>query len=252
MALALLADIHGNLTALEAVLDDMGIFDVEDILCLGDAANFGPQPQETLRRVRELGPKVVMGNTDAYLLRPRTLRDVPAPDENTDFFLAVEAWSAEQLTEHDLAYVRTFQETVRLNWEGLDVLAYHGSPKSYDDPVRATTPDEVLDGYFAGESADFYVGAHTHEQFVRRYHGARLMNPGSVGLSFVKTPEGRWVNYPLAEYALLDVVNGEPNLTFRRVPYDAETYVESVRNSGMPFQDRMLEDFKPGRVKPRP
>ena len=74
---------------------------------------------------------------------------MPAPDENTDFFLAVEAWSAEQLTEHDLAYVRTFQETVRLNWEGLDVLAYHGSPKSYDDPVRATTPDEVLDGYFA-------------------------------------------------------------------------------------------------------
>ena len=73
MALALLADIHGNLTALEAVLDDMDIFDVEDILCLGDAANFGPQPQETLRRVHELGPKVVMGNTDAYLLRPRTV-----------------------------------------------------------------------------------------------------------------------------------------------------------------------------------
>ena len=78
------------------------------------------------------------------------------------------------------------------------------------------------------------------------------MNPGSVGLSFVKTPEGRWVNHPLAEYALLDVVNGEPNLTFRRVPYDAETYVESVGNSGMPFQERMLEDFKPGRVKPQP
>ncbi len=177
---------------------------------------------------------------------------MPAPDENTDFFLAVEAWSAAQLDETDLAYVRTFQDVVRLKWAGLDLLAYHGSPKSYDDPVRATTPDEVLDGYFAGESADLYVGAHTHEQFVRRYHGARLMNPGSVGLSFVITAEGRAFNRPVAEYALLDVVNGEPNLTFRRVPYDAETYVESVRNSGMPFQDRMLEDFKPGRVKPQP
>ena len=250
MALALLADIHGNLTALEAVLDDMAAFKVEGFLCLGDVANFGPEPKETLRRLQSLEPKTVMGNTDAYLLKPRTLQDVATPDENTDFFLAVEAWSAAQLEDDDLAYIRTFQETVRHPWHDLTILAYHGSPKSYDDPVRATTPDEVLDGYFEGESAALYVGAHTHEQFVRRYHDARVMNPGSVGLSFVITVENKAVNYPVAEYALLDVVRGEPNLTLRRVLYNAEACVESVRKSEMPYQERMLSDFKAVRFKP--
>ncbi|CAN5848077.1 metallophosphoesterase family protein [soil metagenome] len=245
MALALLADLHGNLTALEAVLEDMSRFDIESVLCLGDVANFGPQPQATLRRLRNLEPDIVLGNTDAYLLKPRTLKDVTAPDDNTDFFLAVEAWSAEQLEASDRAYIRTFQKTVRLEVAGLNILAYHGSPKSYDDPVRAGTPDEVLDGFFEGETADLYLGAHTHEQFVRRYHTARVMNPGSVGNSFVIAADGRAFNYPIAEYALLDVLHGEPNLTFRRVTYDAEAYVASIRESGMPFQDRMLEDFKP-------
>ncbi len=245
MALALLADVHGNSTALEAVFRDMCRFEIEDILCLGDVANFGPEPQATLRRLQGLEPKTVMGNTDAYLLQPRTLQDVAAPDENTDFFLAVEAWSAAQLDENDLDYVRTFQETVRHPWEGLNILAYHGSPKSYDDPIRATTPDEVLDTYFEGESADLYIGAHTHQQFVRPYHSARMMNPGSVGNSFVITAAGLAFNYPVAEYALLEVVNGEPNLTLRRVRYDAEAYTESVQKSGMPYQERMLKDFKP-------
>lgn len=250
MALALLADVHGNSTALEAVLRDMAAFQIEGFLVLGDVANFGPEPQATLRRVRDLEPQVVMGNTDAYLLQPRTPQDVATPDENTDFFLAVEAWSAAQLGADDLAYIRTFQPTVRLEWNGLNLLAYHGSPQSYDDPVRATTPDEVLDGYFSGNPADLYIGAHTHEQFVRRYHTARLLNPGSVGNSFAITANGKGINYPVAEYALLEVVKGEPNLTLRRVSYSAEAYAESVRKSGMPFQERMLSDFEPKPVRP--
>ena len=225
----------------------MGNFEIEGLLCLGDVASFGPQPQATLRRFQALNPKIVMGNTDAYLLHPRTHADVAARDENTDFFLAVEAWSATQLDEHNLAYVRTFQPTVRQTWGGLDILAYHGSPQSYDDPIRATTEDRVLDNYFQDQTADLYLGAHTHEQFVRRYRSARVVNPGSVGLSFVVTPDGTGVNYPVAEYALLDVVSGEPNLNLRHVPYDAAAYVESVRKSGMPDQDRLLKDFKPAR-----
>ncbi len=247
--LALLADIHGNLTALGAVLRDFERFEPDDILCLGDMASFGPQPQETLRRLRELNPQVVMGNTDAYLLKPRRLEDVKNPDENTSFFLEVEAWSAAQLNTGDLEYVRTFQPTIRLELDGLSLLAYHGSPKSYDEQIRATTPDETLDAYFEGEAADLYIGAHTHEQFVRRYHASILMNPGSVGLSFVVTPEGKGVNHPIAEYAWLEVANGEANLSFRRVPYDLDALTETVRKSAMPHRERWLEDFRP--VRPR-
>lgn len=242
--LAVLADIHGNLTALEAVFADLERVEVTSVLCLGDVASFGPQPREALRRLRELNPQLVMGNTDAYLLKPRTLEDVTKPDADTPVILAIEAWSAEQLDEEDLAYVRGFAPTVRLELGGREILAYHGSPRSYHDPIRATTADEMLDGYFASEPADLYLGAHTHEQFVRRYRAAILMNPGSVGLSFVALA-GEGVNYPVAEYALVEVAKGLPNIALRRVPYDLGALTAAVHESNMPHPERWLEDFRP-------
>lgn len=247
--LALLADVHGNLTALDAALADMAQFGPSGVLCLGDVASFGPQPRETLRRLRALNPRMVMGNTDASLLAPRNLTDVEAPNADTAVILDIEAWSAAQLEADDLAYVRTFAPTLGLELAGLSLLAYHGSPRSYDDPIRASTPDELLDGYFSGEAADLYLGGHTHEPFVRRYYSSLLLNPGSVGLSFV-IREGKALNHPVAEYALLDVKEGQPNLQFRRVPYDLSALVAAVKGSAMPHQERWLADFRPLRPAP--
>lgn len=243
--LAVLADIHGNLTALEAVLEDLARFEVGGVLCLGDVASFGPQPRKTLRRLRKMNPQMIMGNTDAYLLEPRTEAEVARPDEDTPFILEVEAWSAAQLSEDDLAYVRSFAPSLRLELAGLEILAYHGSPQSYHDPIRATSEDAVLDGYLGGAPAGLYLGAHTHEQFARRYRAAILANPGSVGLSFVVL-EGEGVNCPVAEYALVEVANGLPNIALRRVPYDLAALRSAVRASDMPQQERWLSGFRPG------
>ena len=167
--IAVLADVHGNLAALEAVLADLLRFDVDEVLCLGDVANLGPRPSATLKRIQALEPLTVMGNTDAYLLRPRTIRDVASPNDATQIFLDIERWSAEQLDDADREYVSGFAPHLTLDRDGLSVVAYHGSPRSYDDPVRATTSDETLDGWFEGFPARLYLGAHTHEQFARRY-----------------------------------------------------------------------------------
>ena len=114
MKLALISDIHGNLSALEAVLNDFETTAPDKTVLLGDVANFGPQPHETLARFRELDFPTVMGNTDASLLQPPTLEDIKNPTDDTLFFLAVEGWCAEQLTEDDRNYVRTFQPTIKL------------------------------------------------------------------------------------------------------------------------------------------
>lgn len=244
MPLALLADIHGNLSALDAALKDMEAFRVDRILCLGDVACFGPQPRATLRRVRGLGCPTVMGNTDAYLLKPRTLDAVATPDDDTPRFLELEAWSAEQLDDGDKAFIRTFRPTVRLEYEGVSLLSYHGSPRSYDDIITATTADEVLDGYFAGHDALLFAGGHTHTQFVRRYHGSRIINPGSVGLPYLtEKGTGRATNPAVAEYALVEALKGEPTITLRRVPYDVELIVAAVEASGMIHADWWLEGF---------
>lgn len=242
--IALLADVHGNLPALEAVLADMLRYDVDEVLCLGDMANLGPRPSASLKRIEALEPLTVMGNTDAYLLEPRTADDVEHPNDATPMFLDIERWSAEQLDDADRAFIRTFAPQLTLEFAGLSVTAYHGSPRSFDDPVRATTPDETLDGWFDGHAARLYLGAHTHEQFVRRYRDAIVANPGSVGMSFVKargSDDG--TNLPVAEYALLQVLGGEPNLHLRRVPYDLQAYRSAVLDSGMPHAEAWLAQF---------
>lgn len=242
--LALLADVHGNLTALEAVLADLQRFPVEAVLCLGDMANLGPRPPETLHRLRALAPALVMGNTDASLLKPRTVADVAKPTADTPVILDIESWCAEQLDDEDRDFLRGFEPSLRSDLGGLRLLAYHGSPKSFDDPIRATTADEILDGYFEGEAADLYLGAHTHEQFARRYRAAIVANPGSVGLAFRADEGGGTVNVTIAEYALLEVTDGQANLHLRRIPYDLDALRAEVERSGMPHGDRWLEDFR--------
>lgn len=242
--IAVLSDIHGNLPALEAVLADLLRYDVEGVLCLGDVANLGPRPSGSLKRLQALEPLTVMGNTDDYLLSPRTIDDVAEPTAATRMFLDIERWSAEQLDDDDREFVRSFAPSLELEVEGLEVVAYHGSPVSYDDPIRPLTPDETLDDWFAERPARLYLGGHTHEQFVRRYRDAIVANPGSVGLSFVKAfsaDDGR--HLPVAEYALLQVLAGEPNLHFRRVPYDLNVYYEAVKESGMPHAEAWLSQF---------
>jgi predicted phosphodiesterase len=241
--IALISDMHGNLPAFEAVLEDIQHQGITQYLCLGDAANFGPQPKETLERLRTLACPVVMGNTDDSLLKPRTLADVKNPNEDTPFFLEVEAWCAEQLDDDDRDFVRTFQPTVALELDELNLLAYHGSPKSYHDPIVATTPEETLNGYFENAEANLYAGGHTHEQFVRRYFQARVMNPGSVGLPYILKRDGGAIVPPFAEYAVLETTP-EVNITFKRIPYEFEKLAKAVRASKMPYAEKWLEDFE--------
>lgn len=237
--IAVIADVHGNLAALEAVIADMLRFDVEEVLCLGDVANFGPEPSATIARLRSLEPLTVMGNTDDYLLKTRTVADVASPDELTPTILEIEAWCAGRLSDEDRSWVRAFPPTRELELNGCRVLAYHGSPKSYDHPVTPETPAELLDGYFAGTEAKLYLGAHVHHQFVRKHRRSVVANPGSVGMAYDRPADGG-ERIAVAEYALLQVVDGEPNLHLRRVPYDVELLREAVARTGMPHADFYL------------
>ncbi len=235
MKLAVLSDTHGNLNALEAVLADIEDIGVSQIVCLGDVASFGPQPRETLRRVQALGCPVVIGNADAAMLEP-------VPDDTTAHFSDVIHWCAKQLTEADRDFIRTFQQTVRLELGGVPILCFHGSPKSYSDIITATTPDEELSTFFK-DRAPLMFGGHTHTQLLRRYQNLTFVNPGSVGLPFEILADGTVRNPARAEYALVEVINAQPSVTFRRVPYDLAPLLEAVRESGMPHGESWSADW---------
>ena len=245
--LAILSDAHGNAVALEAVLADLKQFPVDGYICLGDMISFGPQGSECLRLIKSLNCPLIMGNTDAYLLKPRTLDDVENPTEDTAFILELENWSAEQLAEADRAAISRFKSSHSFSYDGLTILAYHGSPKSYHDAIVATTATDVLEGYFEASKErppQLFMGGHTHTQFIRRHYASHVMNPGSIGLPFFTFKDEEAVNPILAEYALLDVLDGAPQIYFRRVPYNLESLVDSVKASHMLYADKWLSGFQ--------
>lgn len=230
MKLAVFGDVHGNLAALGATLNDAQKQSADSFVCLGDVASFGPQPRETLRRVQVLGCPIVMGNADWELLDAPTRETLKTSGAA---FFDIASWCAEQLTEEDRAFIRTFEKVVRLELDGLPILCFHGSSQSYDDQIVSTTPDEILAG-FLGEHAPLMLGGHTHVQLLRRYQDVTFVNPGSVGTPYELLPNGTVRNPAWSEYALVETVRGQPSVTFRRVPYDVTTVLEAAEWSGMP------------------
>ncbi|HEX4208281.1 MAG TPA: metallophosphoesterase family protein [Ktedonobacteraceae bacterium] len=243
MRIALLADIHGNLVALETVLHEVAMESVDRIICLGDVAALGPQPHEAIDRVRQLQCPVILGNTDAWLLSPSG-----AKTSDSETLRTITSWCAEQLIPEDRSYLQTFSPLLEFPLdEGRTVLWYHGSPRSFDDVIAATTPDVVVEQMLAGFAATVMVGGHTHIQMIRRYKDAYLVNVGSVGLPGVNAgspalPDNHHVHW--AEYALLSIEAGRLSIDLRRTPLDMTTVLNTGTCSGMPHIEWWMQKWE--------
>jgi predicted phosphodiesterase len=235
MRIALLADIHGNLSALEAVLAALQAEAVDQLICLGDVAAVGPQLHEVIARLRDLGCPAVKGNTDAWLSDDAVwarMKELLPPD-----VAEIVAWNLTQITADDRAYLHALPAGYEMDLGGgQTLLCYHGSPNSYDDILLATTAAEDVDRMLAGWSGTVLAGGHTHVAMLRRHGEMVLLNPGSVGSPMVVFPEIR--RNPLwAEYLLLDVVNGRIDTTFRHVLLDETAVLQAAHQAQMPHAD---------------
>jgi predicted phosphodiesterase len=233
--IAILADIHGNLSALDAVLAQIATEGIERVVCLGDVATLGPQPHEVIARLRGLGCPVVMGNTDADLLALAREADAAGAiwgSQDFDF----DRWCAARLTADDLAYLRTFEPMIGVSLaDGATLLCYHGSPRSYDERITAETTDVALHEMLAETPAHLYAGGHTHQQLLRRYRDALVLNPGAVG--FAKdaiAPAASVRNPSWAEYAVIASDGGQLDVSLRRVRFDLDALFAALDASGIP------------------
>jgi len=233
MRIGLISDIHGNRLALDAVLAELEREEIDQIVCLGDVA-VGPQPGESLARVRELGCPVVMGNWDAAFLTEMP----PAQDELTSMLAEQGEWWANFLSPDDKEFMRSFQETLEVPLDDeTTMLCFHGSPNSYDDWIFATTADEELGRMLAGFEAPVLAGGHTHLQLIRRYEKSIFVNPGSVGLPFREWWPRPVRIAPWAEYGILNCEDGRFGVDLRRTPFDVDALLELSSTSGMPHAE---------------
>lgn len=231
MRVAVLSDIHGNLTALEAVLADLAREGVDQIVCLGDLAAKGPAPHEVVEQVKALGCITVRGNTDVSLLEPGLEAEVQGLHGPMRQIGEIFLWAREQLSPADRDYLAALPPTAVLQLDhGRSLLCFHGSPRSARDTILATTPDTELEPMFRGWTQEYLAGGHTHRQLFRRFNEAILLNPGSVGLPSTSSGEPR----PLAEYAILSCEPRRASVELRQVPFDLERVLSLARERKLP------------------
>jgi putative phosphoesterase len=233
---ALISDIHGNLTALEAVLADLGRTRPDHVVCLGDVCSAGPQPHQVARRLAALGWPVVLGNTDAWLLDQRPVEE---EDARRQRIADIRRWCAAQLDAADRAYLQEFRQTVAVALgEGRTLLCYHGSPRSFDDLLSPTIGEQELAAFLDGHRADVFAGGHTHQPMVRRHGAALVVNAGSVGRALGPASPGEPTpNAPWAEYAVVRDEGGRLGVELVRLPFDLAPHIRAIRDSGMPHAE---------------
>jgi predicted phosphodiesterase len=234
MRTALISDVHGNAVALDAVLTDLERDPVDQVVCLGDMIQGGSQPAAVVRRLRELACPVVLGNADAFLLDP-----VAGEEAKTERQLAVREWTLAQIGDDGAALIETFPPTLDVTLGvGCMLLAFHGSPASFDDIVLPHLEEDEFRRLLGPPAADILAGGHVHLQWLRRYGASTFLNPGSVGLAYDHAQPDDTDDLrvdAIAEYARLDVDGDRLQIAFCRIPFDRDAVLAAIDASGMPY-----------------
>lgn len=246
MRIAVISDMHGNDLAFEAVDADIQGQKINQIVCLGDAVQGGPQPAAVVQRLRKLNCPVVMGNADAWLISGEETADEGIPPERLRKMGEIRLWSLSQVTEEDRTFISNFQRTITINLENdLSLLCFHGSPVSFDDVILPAAPQEEFQKFLGAYADQILTGGHTHAQQIRRNGKYFFFNPGSVGFAYSHNqPDDQFFADPWADYAILNVENEQVSLEFRRVPFDASELIRIYRESGRPFAEEAAAQYR--------
>ncbi len=218
---AVLADIHGNIPALEAVLEDIRSQTVDEVLVGGDLVGRGPQGSAVIRRLRDLGWPSVRGNHEDYLLTFRR-GEVPLDWLEADEWSA-SRWMAEELAAEDVPYMQSlpFSLTSR---EIPQLHLVHASPQANNDGIGPWTSPEQMHEHLDSIDESLLVCAHTHRPLRQDFPDGSVVNVGSVGLPF--NGDRR------AQYAIFERSAGEIRIDLRQVDYDLAEILRIYESSG--------------------
>jgi diadenosine tetraphosphatase ApaH/serine/threonine PP2A family protein phosphatase len=242
MRILIISDIHANLTAFDAVLEDAK-GDWEYVWCLGDVVGYGPDPNECVDRLRELPHLCLAGNHDWAALGRLDIRTF-----NPDARRAVD-WTRSALTAENIAYLEALPTTFVIG----DYTLAHGSPR---EPVWEYILEPLIAALnFSHFETPYCLVGHTHQPIIYeqlneageteaympvyrqqlRLNGRRqIINPGSVGQPRDANPD--------AAYAILDV---ETNVwEHRRIPYNIGAVQKRMRQHDMP--ERLIARLEHG------
>jgi predicted phosphodiesterase len=223
-------DIHGNMPALEAVLRDIETQESSPLYCLGDLVGYATFPNEVISIIRERSIPTLMGNYDQGVGNS-------SDDCGCAYTSKVAeelgkrsiAWTNQNTTTENKLFLRQLASQFPLQLDGLRVRLVHGSPRKINEYLFEDRPDATMERLLDMAEADVLVCGHTHIPYHRVLpSGRHVVNAGSVG----KPKDGN----PQACYIVLEGIDTNLSVIFKRIPYDVEYTAKAIEASDMPHE----------------
>ncbi|MBX3056941.1 MAG: metallophosphoesterase family protein [Anaerolineae bacterium] len=228
--ITIFGDIHGNLSALTAVLNDIESRGLSNLYCLGDLVGYGTFPNEVVAAIRERGIPTIMGNYDYGVGHDSDDCGCAYTNPVSEALGKRSiAWTNAHTTAENKAFLCTLADKIPLQLGDLRVVLVHGSPRKVNEYLFADRPESSLVRLLDMVNADILVCGHTHLPYHRILaDGRHVINAGSVG----KPKDGD----PRAGYVVLKGDGRDLTVQFIRVPYDVEAAAQAIEASDMPHE----------------
>ncbi|HTE26480.1 metallophosphoesterase family protein [Flavitalea sp.] len=225
MRLAIISDIHGNLPALKAVLNDIDSRDIDQIVCLGDLVDFAPWPNEVIHLIRTSKIMTIMGNHDERIAFDLPI--IPLSKHSEKETIAREKainHSKNSVTADNKAYLASLQKSIIIQYENVKLHFTHASPEGIDEYLYED--EESLEKRLLLVNTDFLLIGHTHLSYIKDFGNKKVINTGSVGRS--KETDRK------AAYSIVGVTPDSVTAEIVKVDYPIIETANAIYNSDIP------------------
>ncbi len=225
MKIALLADVHANLPALQKVIEHARQENVDEFWNLGDMVGYAPFPNETVLLLKETCSRHIIGNYDSKALSDkRAARMEEAGKDAAKIFSF--AWTNKNLSSEARAFIEGLPPEIHIFLQGRQILLTHASPDGMEEGITLRTPVARLFAMAQKAHSDIILCAHMHRFFEKKAGDVLFVNPGSVGRPFDGDKR--------ASYAILEISGQETRVHFFRVDYPQEELIREMERQQFP------------------
>ncbi|MFD1165951.1 metallophosphoesterase family protein [Sphingobacterium daejeonense] len=231
MKIAVISDIHGNLPALDSVLNDISTRNIDQIYCLGDLIDFAPWTNEIIDLFRSSRIPTLLGNHDERVAfdQPINRKKKHSPEETVAREIAINH-SKKHITFINRSYLKDLPFSLKLNYKigqkHWNILLVHAHPDSNDQYIFEDVEESVVEGLINREQVDCLIMGHIHYSYIRKINNKWAINPGAVGRSKERNR--------LASYLILEINETGFKPEIIQIPFDKQKVIEAIVNSGIP------------------
>ncbi|MBW6520789.1 MAG: YfcE family phosphodiesterase [Desulfoarculaceae bacterium] len=224
MRILLLSDIHGNIPALMAI-DRFFADNPFDAICnCGDSTVYAPFPNETLQWLQSRKAYSILGNTDHKVITLLQGKNFKKPHDEEK--RAMYRSTVKALTDASKEYLLSLADSQILEFEGLTIGLFHGSPDHPRELLFAQTPDSRFQELSQLTNCRIVVTGHSHSPYHKHIDATHFINPGSAGRMF----DGN----PAASCATLTISGDDIRIAHHRIPYPVEEVVTALQQLQLP------------------